>query len=170
MNADRTRRIAAEATGTAMLLAAVVGSGIMADRLAGGNQAIALLANAVATGAALVAAAARSVHTCGDSRSRTGRFPMRKGARPRMCGGFARRSASASLGESHLDLVHAGRDLDDVAAVDVRIDHLARADDFDRHAGQGDRVRRVAHDADHADGRAGSAGGRHLRAVLGHGG
>ena len=37
-----------------MLLAAVVGSGIMADRLAGGNQAIALLANTIATGAALI--------------------------------------------------------------------------------------------------------------------
>ena len=49
------RRIVAEATGTAMLLAAVVGSGIMAERLAGGNQAIALLANTIATGAALVA-------------------------------------------------------------------------------------------------------------------
>ena len=49
------RRIAAEATGTAMLLAAVVGSGIMGERLAGGNVAIALLANSGATGAALVA-------------------------------------------------------------------------------------------------------------------
>lgn len=49
------RRIVAEATGTAMLLAAVVGSGIMAERLAGGNQAIALLANTMATGAALIA-------------------------------------------------------------------------------------------------------------------
>jgi hypothetical protein len=39
----------------AMLLAAVVGSGIMADRLSGGNQTVALLANALATGAALVA-------------------------------------------------------------------------------------------------------------------
>jgi glycerol uptake facilitator-like aquaporin len=45
----------AEATGTAMLLAAVVGSGIMAAQLSGGNQAIALLANTIATGAALVA-------------------------------------------------------------------------------------------------------------------
>ena len=36
-----------------MLLAAVVGSGIMADRLSGGNQAVALLANTLATGAAL---------------------------------------------------------------------------------------------------------------------
>jgi glycerol uptake facilitator-like aquaporin len=49
------RRVTAEAVGTAMLLAAVVGSGIMGDRLAGGNVAIALLANTVATGAALVA-------------------------------------------------------------------------------------------------------------------
>jgi glycerol uptake facilitator-like aquaporin len=49
------RRLAAEAVGSAMLLAAIVGSGIMGDRLSGGNVAIALLANAVATGAALVA-------------------------------------------------------------------------------------------------------------------
>ena len=55
MNASLSRRIVAEATGTAMLLAAVVGSGIMADQLSGGNQAIALLANTIATGAALVA-------------------------------------------------------------------------------------------------------------------
>ncbi|WP_395830134.1 aquaporin [Elstera sp.] len=43
-----------EALGTALLLAAVVGSGIMAERLADGNAAVALLANAIATGAALV--------------------------------------------------------------------------------------------------------------------
>jgi glycerol uptake facilitator-like aquaporin len=48
------RRIAAEAVGTALLLAAVVGSGIMGDRLAGGNVAVALLANTLATGAMLV--------------------------------------------------------------------------------------------------------------------
>jgi glycerol uptake facilitator-like aquaporin len=47
--------VAAEALGTAMLLTAVVGSGIMGERLAGGNVAIALLANTLATGAALVA-------------------------------------------------------------------------------------------------------------------
>lgn len=47
------RRLAAEAIGTALLLAAVVGSGIMAERLAGGNDAVALLANAIATGAIL---------------------------------------------------------------------------------------------------------------------
>ena len=49
------RRAAAEALGTAFLLAAVVGSGIMGERLAGGNMAIALLANTLATGAMLVA-------------------------------------------------------------------------------------------------------------------
>ena len=49
------RRIVAEALGTALLLATIVGSGIMAERLAGGNVALALLANAVATGAGLFA-------------------------------------------------------------------------------------------------------------------
>jgi glycerol uptake facilitator-like aquaporin len=49
------RSVASEALGTALLLAAVVGSGIMAERLAGGNVAIALMANAIATGAALYA-------------------------------------------------------------------------------------------------------------------
>lgn len=49
-----TRRLAAEGLGTSLLLVAVVGSGIMAERLSGGNIAVALLANAVATGAALV--------------------------------------------------------------------------------------------------------------------
>ena len=48
-----TRRVASEALGTAALLVAVVGSGIMGERLASGNVAIALLANAIATGAAL---------------------------------------------------------------------------------------------------------------------
>lgn len=54
MSFDLTRRLAAEALGTALLLAVVVGSGVMGDRLAGGNDAIALLGNTVATGAALV--------------------------------------------------------------------------------------------------------------------
>ena len=49
------QRATAEAVGTALLLAAVVGSGIMGERLAGGNMAVALLANTLATGAALVA-------------------------------------------------------------------------------------------------------------------
>jgi glycerol uptake facilitator-like aquaporin len=49
-----SRRAAAEGLGTALLLAAVVGSGIMGERLAAGDTAVALLANTVATGAALV--------------------------------------------------------------------------------------------------------------------
>lgn len=52
---DYKRRVVAEGVGTALLLATVVGSGIMGDRLAGGNVAIALLANTLATAAALVA-------------------------------------------------------------------------------------------------------------------
>jgi glycerol uptake facilitator-like aquaporin len=50
---DWLRRLAAESLGTALLLVAVVGSGIMAERLSAGNIAVALLANALATGAAL---------------------------------------------------------------------------------------------------------------------
>jgi len=49
-----SRRLFAEALGTAVLVAAVVGSGIMADKLAGGNQAVALLGNTIPTGAILV--------------------------------------------------------------------------------------------------------------------
>src|SRR5689334_19186930 len=50
----RAQRIGAEALGTGLLLATVVGSGIMGERLAGGNVALALLANTLATGAILV--------------------------------------------------------------------------------------------------------------------
>jgi glycerol uptake facilitator-like aquaporin len=49
-----THRLLAEGLGTAILVATVVGSGIMAERLAGGNQAIALLGNTIPTGAILV--------------------------------------------------------------------------------------------------------------------
>lgn len=49
------RRLAAEGVGTAMLLATIVGSGIMGERLSGGNAAIALLASSLATGAGLLA-------------------------------------------------------------------------------------------------------------------
>lgn len=55
MTASLSKRIASEATGTALLLAIVVGSGIMAERLAGGSVAIALLCNTLATGAGLAA-------------------------------------------------------------------------------------------------------------------
>jgi len=50
-----SRRVVAEFAGTLLLLAAVVGSGIMGERLAAGNVAVALLANTLATGAALIA-------------------------------------------------------------------------------------------------------------------
>jgi len=53
MQFDMTRRLAAEAIGTLILVMAVVGSGIMAEKLAGGNQALALLCNTIATGAVL---------------------------------------------------------------------------------------------------------------------
>lgn len=49
MTSERARRLFAEAIGTALLLAVVIGSGIMAERLSGGNVAIALLANTLAT-------------------------------------------------------------------------------------------------------------------------
>jgi glycerol uptake facilitator-like aquaporin len=55
MTANLSRRAAAEFLGTGFLVAAVIGSGVMAERLAGGNVAIALLANTIATGAALAA-------------------------------------------------------------------------------------------------------------------
>lgn len=50
---DLSRRLAAEALGTGFLVAAVVGSGIMAEQLAGGNEAVALLCNTIPTGAVL---------------------------------------------------------------------------------------------------------------------
>ena len=55
MSHPLSKRLVSEAVGTALLLAAIVGSGIMGERLSGGNTAIALLANTIATGAALVA-------------------------------------------------------------------------------------------------------------------
>ena len=54
MSASVSRRLAAEALGTGLLVATVVGSGIMAERLAGGNIALALLGNTIPTGAILV--------------------------------------------------------------------------------------------------------------------
>lgn len=55
MKTTLPRRFVAEFAGTAFLVAAVIGSGIMAERLSAGNTAIALLANSIATGTALVA-------------------------------------------------------------------------------------------------------------------
>jgi glycerol uptake facilitator-like aquaporin len=59
------RRAAAEGVGTALLLATVVGSGIMGERLSGGNTAIALLANSLATGAGLTALILSFASVCG---------------------------------------------------------------------------------------------------------
>ena len=50
MQFELRRRLAAEALGTLILVMAVVGSGIMAENLAGGNDAVALLCNTIATG------------------------------------------------------------------------------------------------------------------------
>lgn len=61
MTVDLPRRLVSEGLGTGLLVAAVVGSGVMAEQLAAGDTAVALLANTVATGAALVAL----VHTFG---------------------------------------------------------------------------------------------------------
>jgi glycerol uptake facilitator-like aquaporin len=55
MKASLAPRVVAESVGTGFLVAAIVGSGVMGDRLAGGHTALALLANTIATGAALVA-------------------------------------------------------------------------------------------------------------------
>jgi glycerol uptake facilitator-like aquaporin len=55
MTSSLNKRLVCEGLGTGLLVAAVVGSGIMAERLAAGNGALALLANTIATGAALVA-------------------------------------------------------------------------------------------------------------------
>ncbi len=55
MKSSLSRRVATEFLGTGFLVATVVGSGIMGERLAGGNVAIALLANTIATGAVLAA-------------------------------------------------------------------------------------------------------------------
>src|SRR5215471_11579059 len=54
VNSSTARQFAAEAIGTALLVATVVGSGIMAERLAGGNTALALLGNTLSTGCILI--------------------------------------------------------------------------------------------------------------------
>ena len=54
MTFSLTKRLAAECLGTALLVATVVGSGIMGEKLSGGNVALALLGNTLSTGAGLV--------------------------------------------------------------------------------------------------------------------
>ena len=70
------RRLSAEAVGTAFLLIAVIGSGIMGETLADGNIAIALLANAIATGCMLYAIITTLQHV-GGSTSRAREFVVR---------------------------------------------------------------------------------------------
>src|SRR5271154_3223263 len=80
------RRLVAEALGTALLLATIVGSGIMGERLAGGNTAIALLANTIATGAILFALISAFAKTSGAhfnpvvtvAEAYLGRFPWQQ--------------------------------------------------------------------------------------------
>jgi len=80
-----SRKLASECIGTAFLLAAVVGSGVMGERLAGGNVAIALLANTAATGAMLFALISTFASTSGAhfnpvvtiADALLGRFPWR---------------------------------------------------------------------------------------------
>ena len=62
---SQARKCVGEFLGTAMLLCAVVGSGIMAERLSGGNIAVALLANTIATGAALATLILTFAHVSG---------------------------------------------------------------------------------------------------------
>ncbi len=73
------RSLVSEGLGTALLLAVVIGSGIMGERLAGGNVAIALLANAIATGAGLVALILIRDERLGKSGERDVRTPAIKG-------------------------------------------------------------------------------------------
>ena len=73
MTFDLPRRLAAEALGTGLLVATVVGSGVMAERLAGGNIALALLGNTLPTGPSWSSWCSR----LGRSRGRTSTQPSR---------------------------------------------------------------------------------------------
>jgi glycerol uptake facilitator-like aquaporin len=78
MKSSLVQRAVAEWLGTALLLAAVVGSGIMAAKLAGGNAALALLCNTIATGAILTVL----ILTLGPV---SARISIRRSALPRRC-------------------------------------------------------------------------------------
>lgn len=146
------RRIVAEGLGTALLLCAVVGSGIMGERLTDGNLAIALLANSVSTGAALVvlvpdvcgsatSAAAfstlpRAADSSGNRRVRRERIhtrdEARKNAAPLLSGSILSTASVIvsrfSEQESHPELrdsraTHGVRDGPEVHAVEVVLGH-----------------------------------------------
>lgn len=74
------RRLIAEGLGTAFLLAAIVGSGIMAEQLSGGNVGLALLCNSLATGAMLVVLIAIFGPVSGAHLNPPLRWPSRSGA------------------------------------------------------------------------------------------
>jgi len=98
MTANLSRRVVAEAIGTAFLLATVVGSGIMGERLAAGNVAITLLANSIATGAALTALILAFGPISGTFQS-SGNYLLRGAARVDVerCRGLRRRSVQRRL-------------------------------------------------------------------------
>jgi glycerol uptake facilitator-like aquaporin len=93
------RALAAEALGTAFLLMAVVGSGIMAERLADGNDAVALLANSLATGAALVVLIAIFGPLSGAhfNPAVTLYFAMRREMKPRLAMAYALVQVAAAI-------------------------------------------------------------------------
>jgi len=82
---DISRRLIAESVGTAFLLVAIVGSGIMAEGLSGGNEALALLCNSTATGAILVVLISVFGQVSGAQLTQPSRCPSRSGAKLEPC-------------------------------------------------------------------------------------
>jgi glycerol uptake facilitator-like aquaporin len=94
------RRLAAEALGTGFLLAAIVGSGIMAERLCGGNIGLALLANTLATSAALVVLIAIFAPVSGAhfNPAVTLVFALRRDVPPMLAAGYVIAQLAGALG------------------------------------------------------------------------
>lgn len=101
MTTDLPRRLTAEAVGTCLLLMAVVGGGIMAQRMSGGNMGVALLAGSLVTGAALVAIILAFGHVSGAhlNPAVTLAVWMERGLAAREAGGYiGAQSAGAIIG------------------------------------------------------------------------
>lgn len=96
----KAQKLAAEALGTGLLLATVIGSGIMAERLAGGNVALALLANSLATGAILVVliTAIGPISGAHFNPAVTGVFALRKDLSPLEAAGYVAAQIGGALG------------------------------------------------------------------------